>query len=155
MELVSIIAFIAFGIALVILEVVFVPGTTIVGIGGLVCSGYGIYLAFEAYGVTGGVVSIALTTAFGLGAMLYSFKNKAWERFSLKQKMDNVVNEEQLSDLQVGEVGETLSSLRPIGKALFSDKEYEVTSLGGWIGEHEQVKIIKIDNHKIFVDLVA
>ena len=66
--------------------------------------------------------------------------------------MDGAVNEDQLLDLSIGDVGESVSALKPIGKAMFDDKEFEVTSLGGWIDEHQKIKIIKLDNHKILVE---
>ncbi len=152
MELAAIIGFVALGVALIILEVIFVPGTTIVGIGGLVCCSYGIYLSFESYGSTGGFITIALSAAFGFGALLYSFKNRSWERFSLKQTIDSSVNEEQISGLKIGDLGESISALKPIGKAIFEDEEYEVTSKGGWISEHIKIRIIGIENHKILVE---
>ena len=155
MELAMIIGFVAFGVALIIVEVIFVPGTTFVGIGGALCSGYGIYLAFETYGPSGGFLTLGLSAFFGVGALVYSFKTRSWERFSLKNTMDGAVNENQLTGLEAGDIGESVSALKPVGKALFDDREFEVTSLGGWIDEHQKIRIIKLENHKILVEKEA
>ena len=152
MELATLIGIIAFGILLIVVEVIFVPGTTFVGIGGLLCCLYGIYRSFESYGVSGGTWSIVLTVSISLLVLIVSFKTKSWERFALKKTMDSSFNEELPQQLREGDIGETISSLKPIGKALFEDKEFEVASLGGFIAEKEKIKIIKIDNHKILVE---
>ena len=155
MDLAIIIGFVAFGIALIILEVIFVPGTTFVGIGGVLCCAYGVYLSFESYGNSGGFLTLALSATIGFGALVYSFKTRSWDRFSLKGTMTGAVNENQLSHLSVGDIGESISALKPIGKALFEEKEYEVTSLGGWISENQKIKIIKIEHNKVFVEPVV
>ena len=76
-------------------------------------------------------------------------------RFSLKNTMDGAVNENQLTGLEAGDIGESVSALKPVGKALFDDREFEVTSLGGWIDEHQKIRIIKLENHKILVEKEA
>ena len=55
-------------------------------------------------------------------------------------------------DLKSGDEGETLSSLKPIGKALIKEHELEVRSSGNFIAEKQKIKVIKIDNNKIFVE---
>ena len=62
------------------------------------------------------------------------------------------VNDGLTLGLKEGDVGESSSSLKPIGKALFGDKEYEVSSRGNFITEKQSVKIIKIDKNKIYVE---
>jgi len=47
------------GILLLLLEIVFVPGTTIVGIGGLIRLAFGIFIAYNSISLTAGQVSLA------------------------------------------------------------------------------------------------
>ncbi len=155
MELVMIISFLLLGLFLVIAEIVFVPGTTIVGIGGVACCAYGIYLSFINYGSTGGTITIVASAVVYISTLIVSFKVKSWERFSLKGVMSGKVNEDFKLDLKVGDEGKTVSSLRPIGKASFEDKEIEVTSLGGFVDEKLPVKVIKIENNKIYVEPIS
>ncbi len=155
MEWLMIIGFIVLGIILIIIEIVFVPGTTIVGIGGLACMGYGIYVAFQDFGTSTGIITLVITGVFCLIALVYSLKTKSWEKFSLKKTMDSKFNEEFKQDLQVGEEGESISSLKPIGKALFNEQEVEVRSMGGYVREKSKVRIIKIEQNKIFVEPIT
>ena len=56
-------------------------------------------------------------------ALVISFKGKSWERFSLKGTMAGSVNASSKVMLSEGDQGVTLSSLKPIGKALLKEKE--------------------------------
>ena len=152
MDWLMIIGFIVFGIILIVVEIVFVPGTTIVGVGGLVCMGYGIYVTFQTFGNTAGTITLIITGTFCISALIYSLKTRSWERFSLKKTMNSKFNEEFKQDLSVGDKGESISSLKPIGKALFNDQEVEVRSMGGYVREKNHIRIIKIEQSKIFVE---
>ncbi|MEQ6121166.1 NfeD family protein [Reichenbachiella sp. MALMAid0571] len=151
-EWVIIASLILVGIALVVVEIIFVPGTTIVGILGFALGGYGIYLGYDYFGSTSGHIILVASVLLAFAAILYSFKSDVWKRFSNKSVISSKVNEGLTSGLKEGDVGESVSSLKPIGKALFGDKEYEVSSRGNFITEKQSVKIIKIDKNKIYVE---
>lgn len=151
MELITVLGFILFGLILIIVEVIFVPGTTFVGIAGFIFAGYGIYLSFDYYGNSAGFTTLGLSFIVGVGIMVYAFKYRAWERFASKGTMNGTVNDEKAIELNVGDEGMTVSSLKPIGKASFNDEEMEVRSLGEFIEEKQPVKVIEIDNQKIVV----
>ena len=155
MDWILIIGFILLGIVLIIIELVFVPGTTIVGIGGFICAAYGIYVSFETFGNTTGFWTLGVTLLISLGVTIYALKTNSWERFSLKDSMDGKFNEDFKLDLQVGEEGESISSLKPIGKAVFRDKEIEVRSSGDYVRESQKVRITKIIDNKIFVETIT
>lgn len=140
------------GVALIIVEIIFVPGTTIVGILGFLTGAYGVYRSYELYGQTAGhfVLGGSLTLMFV--AVVLSFKSGAWKRFALKGAMRTPVNKDLTSGLEIGMEGTTVSSLKPIGKAEFEDKEFEVTSLGNFVEESQPIKIIKLERNKIFVE---
>lgn len=154
MELVTVLGFIFFGLLLIIVEVIFVPGTTFVGIAGFVFAGYGIYLSFDYYGNSAGFTTLGLSFIIGVGIMVYAFKYKAWERFASKGTMAGTVNDEKNIELHVGDEGCTISSLKPIGKASFNDEELEVRSLGEFIEEQQAIKIIEIENQRIVVSKI-
>ena len=151
MEWLPIAAFIVIGIVLIIVEIIFVPGTTIVGIAGFLSMGYGIYLSYVNFGSTAGTSTlIASVVASGL-FIYYSFRNRSWERFSLKTTMDNRVNQEHMIKLDIGEKGVSISSLKPVGKAIISNQEIEVRSNGGFIEENVEIEVHRIEGNKIFV----
>ena len=151
MEWLAVIGLIVLGVGLLVVEIIFVPGTTIVGIIGFLCSGWGIYLGYEYFGKTGGSFILIGSLVFNAFVIIYAFKSRSWERFSLKDVNSGKFNEEDKLKLKIGDKGTTISSLKPFGKAIFNDKELEVRSEGNFISENHEIEIIKIDNRKIIV----
>ena len=145
---------ILFGTFLIIAEVIFVPGTTVVGILGVIFSIYGIYLGYDYYGTSTGTIILIATSLINLIALIVAFKGKSWERFSLKESLKGKYNDDFKINLDVGDKGTTISSLKPIGKAIFNDQEIEVRSNGGFVNENVEIEVLKIDSSKIFVQPV-
>jgi len=140
------------GILLIIAEVIFVPGTTVVGILGFVSAVIGIFLGFEYFGSTTGWWIFAGTSlTFGV-ALYLGFRGDTWNRFSLKDTSLGKFNEGYSSKLQIAERGTALSALRPIGKAEFNNKQYEVRSYGNYIDSSTEIEIVKIDGNRIYVE---
>lgn len=151
---VSILLLIMVGLILIYLELVFVPGTTILGLVGLVLTGIGIYITFEAYGTRAGALVLVGSLVTSLVALVWSFRKNSWDRFSLKTTNRSKVNERYTEGLRIEMRGEALSDLKPIGKAEFNNKVYEVTSHGQLIDSGEPVKIIKLVGNKIIVESI-
>jgi membrane-bound ClpP family serine protease len=152
MEWLIILALILFGLGLIIVEVIFVPGTTIVGIAGVIIGGYGIYMTYNSFGNSTGHIVLSVTLLVSLIGLVVALKTKSWERFSLKESNEARVNDDFKADLQVGQEGITVSSIRPIGKASFNDQIVEVRSNGDYIYENVTVRIIRIDQNKIYIE---
>lgn len=151
-EVISIIVLILLGLGLILVELIFVPGTTFVGIVGFVLTGIGIYLVFDTYGATAGYATIlgsALVSAIGI---VYSFRSNAWDRFSLKSAIRSKVNEDDVYTFQVGERGKAISDIKPVGKAEIFGKLYEVRSKGEYISNGQAIQVVKIDQKRIFVE---
>jgi membrane-bound ClpP family serine protease len=154
LDWITVIGLIVFGILLLIAEIIFVPGTTLVGILGLLFTGYGIYLGYDYFGATTGTILLFTTVILNLIALVIAFKGKSWEKFSLKSSMTGKFNQDLELDLKVGDTGISISSLKPIGKALFKEMELEVRSNGGYVNENVEIEIIRIESKKIFVQPV-
>lgn len=150
MDWLPITVFILLGICFLIAEIIFVPGTTVIGIFGLLSIGYGIFQSYVSYGNTVGMLTLigSLLVAFFL--FYLSFKNRSWKQFSLKSTMKGRVNEDEES-LEPGEKGITVSSLKPVGKALFGENEIEVQSNGEFVEESVKIEVCRIDGKRIFV----
>ena len=142
------------GTFLLVAEIIFVPGTTIVGILGFIFSAYCIYLGYDYFGTTAGTLILIGGLLLNLVALIIAFKGKSWERFSLKDSMQGRFNEDFKIDLAEGDKGTTISSLKPVGKAMFNEKEIEVRSNGGYINENIEIEVVRIESSKIFVQPV-
>ena len=154
MDWITVIGLVVFGIFLLIAEIIFVPGTTIVGVLGLLFSGYGIYLGYDYFGSTVGTIFLVSTLLLNVVALVVAFKGKSWERFSLRNSMTGKFNQDIKLDFKEGDIGQSISSLKPIGKGLFNEMEIEVRSNGGYINENVEIEIIRIESNKFFVQPV-
>jgi membrane-bound serine protease (ClpP class) len=54
----------------------------------------------------------------------------------------------------LGKVGETLTSLRPAGIAIFDGSRVDVVSEGGFLSKNTPVKVVKIEGRKVVVKVV-
>ncbi|MDH5250343.1 MAG: hypothetical protein OEW40_15205 [Cyclobacteriaceae bacterium] len=140
------------GLTLIIVELVFVPGTTVVGLLGLIFAIVGIVISYNQFGNEVGFYLLLAMLAATLGALFYSFRSGAWSRFSLKSSMDSKVNEGIMTAVHIGDEGITVSTLRPIGKAEFNNKTFEVKTAGNYVERGEKVKITQIESHQIVVE---
>lgn len=142
------------GLVLIYLELIFVPGTTVLGLLGLALTGIGVYMAYERHGVTSGSIVLVGSLMVSVVALVWSFRSNAWNKFSLKGRNDSKVNEHYTDGLQESMKGFAVSDLKPIGKAEFNNKSFEVTSHGHLIESGTEVEIIKLSGNKIIVESI-
>ena len=149
-----VIALLLLGILLLLLEILFVPGTTIVGIGGIILLAIGIYLAYDLIGTTAGHLSLASSVAVVFLALIVLLKGQTWKRMALETNVEGkgVAQVEKL--VVVGERGKTISRLNPVGKALFGEKILEVSTTGEFVDEDVNIEVVKLDQNRIKVKTV-
>jgi membrane-bound ClpP family serine protease len=145
-------ALILAGLALIIAEVVFIPGTTVVGVLGLLFAATGIFFAYRQYGNEVGFYVLLGSALTSGAALFFSFRKGAWEGVSNKSVIDSKVNEGMAAHLAEGEEGITVSALRPIGSAEFHGKIFEVKTAGEYVSNAIKVKIVKIRINDILVE---
>lgn len=151
-ELITVIILVFIGVALIIVEVLFIPGTTVVGILGFLFAAGGIYLAYQNLGNQAGHLILGITAVVTIISVIISFKSGVWNKFALKGAINSRVNEGIKTGLSEGDIGKTTSALRPIGKAEFNEKIFEVTTLSAYLAADIKIKIIKIERNKIIVE---
>ena len=147
-----VISLLLIGLTLIIVELVFIPGTTVVGLLGLIFAIVGIVISYSHFGNDIGFYILLATLASTLAALFYSFRSGAWSKFSLKSSINSKVNEGIMASLQIGDEGITVSTLRPMGKAEFNSKTFEVKTSGNYIETGEKVRITQIESHQIVVE---
>ena len=138
------------GLILILIEILFIPGTTVFGIFGILAIFYSDYLSFQYFGTEFAIVYSIANSILVLFVVIYSLKTNTWKKIALN-KIHNVKVENKFDSLKVGDEGKTTSALRPYGKAFFSDKFYEVKSSENFIDENKKIKIINILQDKIIV----
>ena len=151
MEWTIVLSLILAGLALLLVEILFIPGTTIAGVIGFVCIVMGMWLSFRYFSsVTGWIVSGGATAASAT-AIYFALTSKLWMRFALRGSNNSKVNENLTDNLSVGMEGKTVSVLRPVGNADFLGQIVEVKSLGDYILPDTKIRIIKIELNQIFI----
>lgn len=141
---------------------IFNPGFGFFGITGIVLTLLGMILAVT-HTSSGNPVKqffllllleiIVLTLAFGL--MAYSVK-KGWiSRTALVEK-NTAVPEGATEGTPkhkelIGKTGETITELRPVGKAKIDDKIYDVTSEDGFVDKGVGIEVVAAEGVKITV----
>lgn len=154
MEWLTVISLIVVGIVLVVVEIIFVPGTTVVGLLGGLLAVVGVVLSFSYFGNETGWYTLSATSVLSGGLLYWSLRSRAWERFSLKTTIDGRVNEVDLNFLKTGDEGSAVSALRPMGKAEIGGKLFEVTSLGIYVETGTRIRIVRVSSNQIVVEPV-
>lgn len=153
-EWVTVISLILFGLILIIAEIIFIPGTTIVGILGFLFLIVGVGFSFQYFGSETGWITVGISAAVSGLLLYYSFKSNVWGRFSSKSKIDSRVNEGLLDKIQVGNEGVTLSTLRPFGNAEVNDQIIEVKTFGNYLESGTKIKVVQINLNQIIVEQI-
>lgn len=150
-EILKIVLFVGVGIVLIVVEILFVPGTTFVGVIGFCLMAWGIWQSSQLYGVfTGAMVGLAslivLVCTFYLG-----YKKGVWKNFALRQNNDVQIHLNLNKKVYVGQLGHSISALRPTGTAHFEQHKVEVQTFGEFLESNMPIKIIEIKGNEIFV----
>lgn len=152
MEWLIVLSLLIIGLILIIVEVIFVPGTTVVGFIGFGIMLIGAWLAYGYFdqGVFWGIMGG--TTLLSTIIFIWVFRAKPWQQFALKTASQSKVNEGITDGLKEGDEGVTVSVLRPVGKAEIGDKTVEVSTLGNYVQSGTPIRIIKISSNNILVE---
>lgn len=150
MSIVFISVLIIFGIFLIAIEILIVPGM-IVGILGGIFVIMGIGWTWQVYGSTAGsivAISALLLTALTIWSAL---RTGFWKHFSLRSQLKGRVNEIDTDFIKEGDHGAALSSMRPMGTIRVNGKRFEATSETGMIPVNYPIIVVRIEDNKIIV----
>ena len=152
MSILAIILLIILGIFLFIVEFLLVPGITIAGIGGALLMAAAVYFAYTTHGNTVGNYTLVATLILTVGGGAYVLRAKTWRRLMLDKGIDSKV-EVGLEEgkIKVGDQGESITRMAPIGKVLINGIVVEGKSQRGFLDQHTPVEVIKVLNTQVIV----
>ena len=154
MTIFFIVLMILFGIFLIVLEIVLLPGL-IAGILGAVFMMMGIVWTWQIFGTQAAVIT-GIAAAATLGIVLFAaFRTGFWKRFSLKDKLEGRMNVIDPDLVKTGDRGAAVSSLRPMGTVRINGLRYEALSEGPMIPPNYPIEVVRIDGYKIIVKPVV
>ena len=149
-----IITLIIVGILLLVAELVLLPGISVAGIGAFLSLAVAAVYGFFLYGILGG--SVVLAAIIIVAAVVISLRANTWQRLSLKSTIDatSTPTAEQ-NDIRIGQRGETLTRLAPMGKVRVGDVTVEAKSVDAYIDPRQAIEVIGYDNTAVVVRRVA
>jgi len=148
----AIIILILLGILLFLIEFLLIPGITLAGIGGAIMTVAGVYLAFDRFGNTVGILVLLFTLVSSLVIFAFSLRSKTWKKAMLNTNIDSNVSEDLgLEHIHPGDKGETIGRLAPMGMIRVNGHSYEAKSVSGFVDPHIPVEVIKINKSQIIV----
>ena len=152
MDWVILISLLSLGIILILVEVLFVPGVTFVGILGIIATAVGIFYGFRTFEYNTALTILGVALLANVGVIIYGFRSGVWNRFSLKDTHTSRSFDDRLLGLEVGQKGKTLSDFKPYGKVEIADKVYEAKSEKGFLSPGTEVYIEKLEDNRIIIN---
>ena len=153
MDLLFIILLLVCGMALIVLELVAIPGTTIAGLAGVGLFIWGIYRVFVEYGSFWGGMVIVFDVLVCLILLIFTLKSKLWKRFAQKEEISSKVNEIK-TVVNVGDRGKTITRLAPMGTALINNERMEVYTSTSFLDPETEIVVEEVSGSKIRVNKI-
>ena len=147
-----IIILILVGLLMLLLEVLVIPGAGVAGIVGFALMVAGIWLTYSREGTQEGHITLAVTVGLNIIVVILALRSKTWKKAMLSTAINSRASSiDPKENLTIGEKGKTVSRCAPMGKAVFGDQFYEVSSYSDFIDQEVDIEIMKISGNKIFV----
>ena len=94
MDWLTVILLIIAGIVLLVVEIIFVPGTTILGIIGGALMVFGVIIGYSKFGPQAGTIILVSSIVVGGAVTVISFRSGMWKKFALENTIKGKVNED-------------------------------------------------------------
>ncbi|MDR0845210.1 MAG: nodulation protein NfeD [Tannerella sp.] len=155
-----------FGVILVVLEIVVIPGFGIAGVSGMVLIVTGFILAllnnttFRFDGVSGAEIGRAAMIVWigiilGMAGVLWLShrigRQGLFRQVALTADLEHAVSAPSLFDL-VGKEGIAATVLRPSGKVTIDGTGYDGISESGFIEKGATVRVVRFENAQVYVE---
>lgn len=152
MEILTVVLLLLLGVILLLVEFLLIPGVSIAGIGSFIAMVAAVILSFQYWGNLAGIIVLLSIIVFIPVLLYFLFKGKTMNRMVLSSDINGQVKTVDELEIKVGDIGETIGRLAPLGKAKFSGISAETRSLGNYIDPKTKVKVIKIEGNTVIVE---
>ena len=105
MDIILLIVLVVVAILLFLAELFIVPGISIAGILSGCCIIYANYHAFSVFGTTIGCITLLVSVASFIGALVWFMRSKTLDNLSLKENITSTVKRSDDEYIQVGDTG--------------------------------------------------
>ncbi len=147
----TIILLILTGVLLIILELLVIPGITISGLSGLGLMAGGVYISYSKFGVVTGNWVLFITLIITVSLIIWALRGKTWKRFSLNTEISDNVETFSEDAIKIGDIGNTITRLNPMGKVRVNDIEVEARCPDNFVDPQVEIEVTKVTKTYIFV----
>ena len=141
----------ALAIALIIVELVFIPGFGVAGILSIGCVGVAIFLSYSNFAPVVGHIVVGLSVVMYVSVMVIGLKSGTWSRVSLQETVASTVNDNPFEGVSVGDCAMTMSRLAPMGKVVINQRQFEAKSMSSYIDSDQEVVVVGFQDNCLMV----
>ena len=152
-----VLVFLFIGLVLLLFEIFIVPGFGPVGIAAILFLAIGTYMAWTKLSVAFAIIITLTSIVSVIAAIIYFKKSGIANKLVLGQSIEDdtpAENQDQGKSplISVGDIGSTISDIRPTGIAEFDNQRLNVITDGIYINRNTKVKITLIEGNRIFIE---
>lgn len=142
------------GIALLVLEVLVVPGVGVVGVVGFAMMVAGVWISYTDIGIAEGNIVLISTVLVNVVGIVLMLRSKTWKNAMLKTQISGKVNVIEADKIHAGDHGKTISRCAPMGKARINGLMVEVSSQSEFIDQDVEIEVFRIQGNKIYIKTI-
>lgn len=148
-------ALVVFGVVLLALEILVIPGFGVTGIAGIIAVLAGGLVAWQKLGALQGALAFGAAIVAS-GGLLWLFPRTGLaKRMMLDRDHKDVrAPDAQLNEL-LGAVGTADTTLRPAGQATINGQRVDVVTDGVFVEAGENVRVIEVEGVRVVVEPIA
>ena len=155
MDITIITLLLSLALLLLFVEIFFLPGVTVAGLGGLLCTTGGIVYAYSEVSATAGHVALGIALASFSLLFYWLMRSKTIDKYSLQTNIDGKIISNDDLNIQVNDEGITLSRLNPMGKIKVNGIITEGTSITGFVSEATVIRVVQVTAGAVLVEPIT
>ena len=155
MDIAIITLLLSLALLLLFVEIFFLPGVTVAGLGGLLCATGGIVYAYSEVSATAGHVALGIALASFSLLFYWLMRSKTIDKYSLQTNIDGKIISNDDLNIQVNDEGITLSRLNPMGKIKVNGIITEGTSITGFVSEATVIRVVQVTAGAVLVEPIT
>lgn len=154
MSLVIVLVLLFIGVVFFLIEIFLLPGISIAGVIGGLFIGASIFCGYYFLGSTvGTLILVGGLIFFGI-AIWWFMRSRALDKMALKTDIDSKIEPLKGLDIKVGDTGETMSRLAPMGKIKINGAIVEAKTNDDFIDPDEEIIVLQVFNTNVLVERI-
>lgn len=147
-----IILLIVIGVILLLAELLLLPGITIAAIASFCCLVGASAWVFSEFGIGLGFLTLGIITLLVIIVLAIFLRPKTWSKMALNTEIKESISTPIDKLVPRDSTGLALTRLAPMGKVIIESQTYEAKTMGAYIDEGTQIKVIGYDNQNVIVE---